>query len=162
MISTSRLWSFPSNRKSLAGKQLLQRKDALRYLRLKKWKFGSAVKLRSNGPSFHEFRPRFTLFPVVGTGRIDVARGLVSASVVSRIVAANSSRIKGPDEAIVSVHSIAAEIFAKPRAVGTARLFEFHRPRSTSTNLERPQICPSHKSLEQGFTVIARDLCLCL
>ncbi|GBM21630.1 hypothetical protein AVEN_250733-1 [Araneus ventricosus] len=31
---------------------------------------------RSYGLSFHEFRPRFALFPIVGTGRIDVARGL--------------------------------------------------------------------------------------
>ncbi|GBN78061.1 hypothetical protein AVEN_227845-1 [Araneus ventricosus] len=34
------------------------------------------VKLRSNDLSFYEFRPKFALFPVVGTGRIDVARGL--------------------------------------------------------------------------------------
>ncbi|GBL85409.1 hypothetical protein AVEN_34598-1 [Araneus ventricosus] len=53
------------------------------------------VKLRSNCLSFHEFRPRFALFPIVGTGRIDVARGLVSGSVVSRVVVVNSSRIKG-------------------------------------------------------------------
>ncbi|GBM47489.1 hypothetical protein AVEN_153700-1 [Araneus ventricosus] len=52
-------------------------------------------KLRSNVLSFHKFRPRFTLFPVVGTGRIDVSRGLVSACVVSRVVAVNSSHIKG-------------------------------------------------------------------
>ncbi|GBL74602.1 hypothetical protein AVEN_235509-1 [Araneus ventricosus] len=37
---------------------------------------GVSIKLRSNGLSFHEFRPRFALFPAVGTGRIDVARGL--------------------------------------------------------------------------------------
>ncbi|GBO12678.1 40S ribosomal protein SA, partial [Araneus ventricosus] len=67
-----------------------------------------------------------------------MARGLVSASVVSRVVAVNSSRIKGklrPDGAIASVHSSAAEIFAKPRVVGKARLFEFHRPQSTSVYL---------------------------
>ncbi|GBN35794.1 hypothetical protein AVEN_204782-1 [Araneus ventricosus] len=52
-------------------------------------------KLRSNGLSFHEFRPRFVLFLVVGTRRIDVARGLVSGSVVSRVVAVSSSHIKG-------------------------------------------------------------------
>ncbi|GBL85831.1 hypothetical protein AVEN_63164-1 [Araneus ventricosus] len=52
-------------------------------------------KLRSNGLSFHEFRLRFALFPVVGIGRIDVARGFVSASVVSRVMAVNRSRIKG-------------------------------------------------------------------
>ncbi|GBM98557.1 hypothetical protein AVEN_186094-1 [Araneus ventricosus] len=53
------------------------------------------VKPRSYGLSFHEFRPRFALFPVVGTGRIGVARGLVSASVVSRFMAVNSSHSKG-------------------------------------------------------------------
>ncbi|GBN87506.1 hypothetical protein AVEN_180771-1 [Araneus ventricosus] len=68
------------------------------------------------------FRLRFALFPVVGTGRIDVTRGLVSASVVSRVVAINSSHIKGPDDAIASVHSRAAEIFAKSRAVGRVSL----------------------------------------
>ncbi|GBM36539.1 hypothetical protein AVEN_46015-1 [Araneus ventricosus] len=107
--------------------------------------------LRSNGLYFHRFRPRFALFPAVGTGRIDVARGLVSASVVSRGVAVNSSRIKESDGAIVSVHSSAAEIFAKPRAVGTARMFEFHRPWTTSANLVRLEVQPSHMPLEQGF-----------
>ncbi|GBN82353.1 hypothetical protein AVEN_173982-1, partial [Araneus ventricosus] len=38
-----------------------------------------SVKLRSNGLSFHRFRPRIALFPVVGTGKIDVTCGLVSA-----------------------------------------------------------------------------------
>ncbi|GBO21435.1 hypothetical protein AVEN_61385-1 [Araneus ventricosus] len=44
--------------------------------------------------SFRKFRPRFALFPVFGTGRINVVCGLVSASVVSRVVAVNSSHIK--------------------------------------------------------------------
>ncbi|GBL74333.1 hypothetical protein AVEN_235314-1 [Araneus ventricosus] len=110
------------------------------------------LKLRSNGLSFHKFRPRFALFPVLGPGRIDVARGLVSASVVSRVMAVNRSRIIRPDGAIASVHSSAAEIFAKPRAVGTVRLFEFNRPQSTSTNLERLEIWRSHTPLEQGFS----------
>ncbi|GBM59208.1 hypothetical protein AVEN_60405-1 [Araneus ventricosus] len=35
-----------------------------------------ALKPRSYGLSFHEFRPLFALFPIFGTGRIDVARGL--------------------------------------------------------------------------------------
>ncbi|GBM86870.1 hypothetical protein AVEN_124747-1 [Araneus ventricosus] len=52
------------------------------------------IKPRSYGLSFHEFRPRFALFPVVGTGRIDVARGLVSTPVVSRVMAVNSSHVK--------------------------------------------------------------------
>ncbi|GBM05373.1 hypothetical protein AVEN_268518-1 [Araneus ventricosus] len=111
-----------------------------------------ALKLRSNGLSFHRFRPRFALFPVVGMGRIDATRGLVSTSVVSRVVVVNSSDIKGPDGAIASVHSNAAEIFPKPRAVRMAHLLEFHRPQSTSTNLERLEVWPGHTPLEQGFT----------
>ncbi|GBN66990.1 hypothetical protein AVEN_127352-1 [Araneus ventricosus] len=55
----------------------------------------SSVKPRSYGLFFDEFRPRFTLLPVVGTGRIELARGLVSASVASRVMAVNSSHIKG-------------------------------------------------------------------
>ncbi|GBN37529.1 hypothetical protein AVEN_56825-1 [Araneus ventricosus] len=50
------------------------------------------LKLRSNGLSSQEFRPRFTLFPVIGTGRIDVARGFVSAYVVSCVVTARASK----------------------------------------------------------------------
>ncbi|GBN09672.1 hypothetical protein AVEN_50399-1 [Araneus ventricosus] len=76
----------------------------------------------------------------------------LSASLVSRVMAVNSSRIKGPDDAIASVHSSIAEIFAKPRAVGTARLFEFHRPHVR--NLVRLEIWPSHTPLEQGLTFI--------
>ncbi|GBN38172.1 hypothetical protein AVEN_160451-1 [Araneus ventricosus] len=110
-----------------------------------------SVKLRSNGLYFHRFCPQFALFPVVGKGRIDVARGLVIESVVSRVVGVSSSHIKGPDGAIASVHSNTVGIFAKPRAVGTARLFEFHRPKSTSANLERLEDCPTHSPLEQGL-----------
>ncbi|GBN40517.1 hypothetical protein AVEN_125490-1 [Araneus ventricosus] len=86
-------------------------------------------------------------------GRIDVARGLVSASVVSRVVAVNSSHIKGSDGASASVHSIAAERFAKPRAVGTARLFGIPPTTFHSTQVERP----SHRSSEQGFTKSHKD-----
>ncbi|GBM15880.1 hypothetical protein AVEN_258425-1 [Araneus ventricosus] len=46
----------------------------------------ASLKLRSISLSFHELRPWFALFPVVGTGRIDVACGLVSASVASRVM----------------------------------------------------------------------------
>ncbi|GBM59617.1 hypothetical protein AVEN_218929-1 [Araneus ventricosus] len=95
-----------------------------------------SIKLRSKDLSFHRFHPRIAFFPVVGTGRIDVARGLVSESVVSSVGALNRSHIKGPNAAIASVHSSSLEIFAKPCAVGTARLFEFHRLQSTSANLE--------------------------
>ncbi|GBL89396.1 hypothetical protein AVEN_225908-1 [Araneus ventricosus] len=51
--------------------------------------------LRSYGLSFHEFHPRFALCPIVEIGRIDVARGLASASVVSRVMVVKSSHIKG-------------------------------------------------------------------
>ncbi|GBM12014.1 hypothetical protein AVEN_256099-1 [Araneus ventricosus] len=53
----------------------------------------------SYGLSFHEFRPRFALFPVVGTGRNNVAREIVSAFVVSRVMAVNSTHVKGGGEA---------------------------------------------------------------
>ncbi|GBN81882.1 hypothetical protein AVEN_257653-1 [Araneus ventricosus] len=63
------------------------------------------LKLRSYELSFHEFRPRFALFPVVGTGRIDVGRGLVSTSVFSRVIVVNSSHTKGRGSAqTASVH----------------------------------------------------------
>ncbi|GBN12723.1 hypothetical protein AVEN_172014-1 [Araneus ventricosus] len=35
-----------------------------------------SIKLLSNGLSFHEFRPRVALFPIVRTERLDVARGI--------------------------------------------------------------------------------------
>ncbi|GBM54297.1 hypothetical protein AVEN_90479-1 [Araneus ventricosus] len=44
---------------------------------------------------FHEFRPRFALFPFFRRGRVYVASGLVSASVVSHVIVVNSSHIKG-------------------------------------------------------------------
>ncbi|GBM92666.1 hypothetical protein AVEN_251400-1 [Araneus ventricosus] len=85
------------------------------------------------------------VIPCSRTERIHVARGLVGASVVSRVVAVNSSDITGGRSGqAASVHS-----FAKLRAVGTARLFEFHRPQSTNTNLEA---WPSHTPSEQGFS----------
>ncbi|GBL77564.1 hypothetical protein AVEN_41928-1 [Araneus ventricosus] len=43
--------------------------------------------------------------------------GRVSASVFSCVVAVNSLHIKGPDGTIASIHSSAAEIFAKPSGV---------------------------------------------
>ncbi|GBM58593.1 hypothetical protein AVEN_166984-1 [Araneus ventricosus] len=55
----------------------------------------ATLKLRSYGLSFYKLRPRFALLPVVGTGKIDVVRGLVSASVVARDVEVNGSHVKG-------------------------------------------------------------------
>ncbi|GBO05759.1 hypothetical protein AVEN_188738-1 [Araneus ventricosus] len=52
-------------------------------------KISTNFKLPSYGLSFHEFRPRFVLFPIIETGRIEVARGLVSASVASRVMPVN-------------------------------------------------------------------------
>ncbi|GBN97292.1 hypothetical protein AVEN_6377-1 [Araneus ventricosus] len=91
------------------------------------------LKLRSNSLSFHEFRSRYSLSS-------ERKEGLVRGYVVSRVIAANISRIKGPDGAIASVHSNAAEIFEKKCDVGTVRLFEFNRPQSRSKNLV---VCPS-------------------
>ncbi|GBM10740.1 hypothetical protein AVEN_215890-1 [Araneus ventricosus] len=76
---------------------------------------------------------------------------------VSRDVAVNSLHIKETDGGIASIPSSAAEIFAKPRAVGTASLFEFHRPQSTSANIKRLEIRPSHTPLEHGFTIPRTD-----
>ncbi|GBM40772.1 hypothetical protein AVEN_157911-1 [Araneus ventricosus] len=53
------------------------------------------LKPLSYGQSYQEFRPRFLLFPIIETARIDVTRGLVSASAASRVVAVNSLHIKG-------------------------------------------------------------------
>ncbi|GBN55515.1 Glutamate receptor-interacting protein 2 [Araneus ventricosus] len=79
----------------------------------------ACLKLRSYGLPFHEFRPRFVLFPFVGTGRIDVALGLVSAAVVSSVMVVNSSHVKGRlSGQTASVHpfnSSAAERFPKPQ-----------------------------------------------
>ncbi|GBN01304.1 hypothetical protein AVEN_240021-1 [Araneus ventricosus] len=113
------------------------------------------LKLRLDSLSFHEFRQRFVLFPIDGTGRIEVVRGLVSSSVVSRVMAINSSHVKGegewPDGVNASVHSRAAERFAKPCAVGTARLVGIapttvhkYEPRATRG-------LPSRTPWQQGF-----------
>ncbi|GBM39598.1 hypothetical protein AVEN_201582-1 [Araneus ventricosus] len=53
------------------------------------------LKLRSYGLPFHESSLWFQLFHIVGTGRTDEARGLVRASVVSYVMAVNSSHVKG-------------------------------------------------------------------
>ncbi|GBO22484.1 hypothetical protein AVEN_170611-1 [Araneus ventricosus] len=52
------------------------------------------VKPRTHDKITHRFRLRCVLLPAVGTGRFDIIRGLVRASVVSRLVAVNSSNIK--------------------------------------------------------------------
>ncbi|GBN39158.1 hypothetical protein AVEN_117840-1 [Araneus ventricosus] len=85
-----------------------------------------------------------------------MASGLVSASVFSRVVAVNSSHVKGgewPDGVSASVHWSAAEIFAKLRAVEKKipRLFEFHRSHSTSTNIEPLKVWTSQMPSEQGL-----------
>ncbi|GBO25544.1 hypothetical protein AVEN_164269-1 [Araneus ventricosus] len=60
----------------------------------------------------------------------------------------HQKKVEKQDGAITSIQS---EIFAKPCAVRTARLFD--RPQSTSTNLERLEVWPSHTPLEQGLTI---------
>ncbi|GBM43297.1 hypothetical protein AVEN_220825-1 [Araneus ventricosus] len=52
------------------------------------------LKPRTHDQITHRFRLRYALLPAMGTGRFDVARGLVRASVVSRLVAVKSSNIK--------------------------------------------------------------------
>ncbi|GBO18576.1 hypothetical protein AVEN_119416-1 [Araneus ventricosus] len=54
----------------------------------------SILKGRTHDQITHRFRPRCVSFPVIGTGRLDVARGLVRASAVSRVVAVNRSNIE--------------------------------------------------------------------
>ncbi|GBM16305.1 hypothetical protein AVEN_194046-1 [Araneus ventricosus] len=78
------------------------------------------LKLRSYSLSFHEFRPRYVLFPIVGTERIAVARGLVSASVASRVMAVNSLHVKGGgSDQTASVHPFTRALPRDlPRLVG--------------------------------------------
>ncbi|GBN86421.1 hypothetical protein AVEN_72689-1 [Araneus ventricosus] len=64
---------------------------------------------------------------------------------------AHERKGKWADGVSASVLSRAAEIFAKTRAVGTARLFESHRPQSTRTNLQRLEVWPSYTPPEQGL-----------
>ncbi|GBM38163.1 hypothetical protein AVEN_48495-1 [Araneus ventricosus] len=104
-----------------------------------------SIKPRSYGLSFHEFRPRFALFPIVGTRRIDVARGLVSVSVVSRVMAVNSSHVKGGRSGQTA--SVLLFTRALPRDLPSHTQWErrdcleFHRPQYTSTNLKRLEVC---------------------
>ncbi|GBN94195.1 hypothetical protein AVEN_10036-1 [Araneus ventricosus] len=62
-----------------------------RFFLFRRW----GIKPRSHDQITHRFRPRLAFFPVVGTKRFYGARGFVSASVVSRVVAVNSSDNKG-------------------------------------------------------------------
>ncbi|GBN84866.1 hypothetical protein AVEN_133146-1 [Araneus ventricosus] len=104
----------------------------------------TCVKPRSYDLSFHEFRPRFASLPVVRTGRIDVICGLVSASVISRVMAVNSSHVKGGGVARgrQCIHSLerCREICQATyrRNGATVRNSTHH---SLSTNLEQPEVC---------------------
>ncbi|GBM03794.1 RNA-directed DNA polymerase from mobile element jockey [Araneus ventricosus] len=108
------------------------------------------LKPRSYGLSFHEFRLRFALFPIVGIERIDVARGLVNASVVSRFMAVNSSHIKGRESGqTASLHLFSR---ALPSDFPTERLVGI--PPTTIHKYE-PRLTrgfPSHAPWEQGLT----------
>ncbi|GBO28312.1 hypothetical protein AVEN_242234-1 [Araneus ventricosus] len=67
-------------------------------------------------------------------------------------MAVNNSHVKGGGSSqTASIHLSAAQRFAKQRR----DLSEFHRPQSTSTNLERLEVLPSHTPWEQGFMFIA-------
>ncbi|GBL69406.1 hypothetical protein AVEN_11667-1 [Araneus ventricosus] len=76
----------------LIGKQI---KHRVKLSKIDKSGCKQMLKSRSYGLSFLEFRPLFAISNVVGTERIDMTRGLVSVSVVSRVMAVNSSHVKG-------------------------------------------------------------------
>ncbi|GBN31982.1 hypothetical protein AVEN_131560-1 [Araneus ventricosus] len=80
---------------------------------------------------------------------MDGARGLVSASVVSRVMAVNSSHVKGRGSGQTASLDQFTRALPRSRVVGRARLFGFHRSQSTSTNLERLEVWPSHTPSEQ-------------
>ncbi|GBM14940.1 hypothetical protein AVEN_116593-1 [Araneus ventricosus] len=96
------------------------------------------------------FRPLFTFSSVVGTGKIDVTHGLVSASAVSCVMAVNSSHVKaGWSVQTVSVHPF---IRALPRDCS-----EFQRLQSTSTNLQRLEIYQASRRTVVQFRFLARQ-----
>ncbi|GBL67035.1 hypothetical protein AVEN_77076-1 [Araneus ventricosus] len=63
----------------------------------------------------------------------------------------NGASVRIPPTSVHKCEPRATRSVAKPHAVGTARLFEFHRPHSTNVNLERLEDWPSHTPLLQGF-----------
>ncbi|GBO08439.1 hypothetical protein AVEN_55129-1 [Araneus ventricosus] len=76
-------------------------------------------------------------------------------------MAVNSSHVKGgewPDGVGASVHSSAAERFAKPRTVGTVRLVRI--PPTTVHKLEprATRGLPSHTPWEQGLRIYTLNL----
>ncbi|GBN72598.1 hypothetical protein AVEN_95480-1 [Araneus ventricosus] len=72
------------------------------------------------------------------------------ASVASRVMAASKeSRAARRHQCLRERYRDICK--ATRRAVGTARLFQFNRPHSTSTNLVRLEVWPSHTPLEQGL-----------
>ncbi|GBO26066.1 hypothetical protein AVEN_24910-1 [Araneus ventricosus] len=102
------------------------------------------VKPRSYGLSFHEFRPRFALFPIVGTERIDVALPLVSASAVSRIMAVNSSHVKGDRSGqMASANPLTRALtrdLASHAPLERRDWSEFHQSQIASTNPARLEV----------------------
>ncbi|GBM02868.1 hypothetical protein AVEN_89397-1, partial [Araneus ventricosus] len=80
------------------------------------------------------------LFLVVGTGRIEVACWIVSASVASRVMEVNSSHVKGGGSGqTASMHPFTRALSRDLTSHGgweRLEWSEFHRPQSTSTNLE--------------------------
>ncbi|GBL90264.1 hypothetical protein AVEN_130369-1 [Araneus ventricosus] len=117
--------------------------------------FVLSLKLRSNCLSFHELHLWFALFLVVGTGRIDVARGLGSASVVSRIIAVNSSRMIGR----VSGQTASVHLFTRalPRDFHRRNGAKFGIPPTTINEYE-PRGLLSHTQSEQGFWSIVPEM----
>ncbi|GBO05713.1 hypothetical protein AVEN_145228-1 [Araneus ventricosus] len=98
-----------------------------------------SFKLRSYGLSFQEFRPLFALFTIVGTGRIDMDRGFVSVSVVSRVMAVNISHSEGRDSGqTASVHPFTRALPRYlPRNGATVQNSTDHTPQVRTSNDSR-------------------------
>ncbi|GBO07592.1 hypothetical protein AVEN_239893-1, partial [Araneus ventricosus] len=87
---------------------------------------------------------------------MEFTHGLVSASAVSRVMAVNSSHVKGGGRGqAASEHPFTRGL---PRDLPSHASLErrdwseFHRPQSTSSNLERVWVLPSHTPWEQAQT----------
>ncbi|GBN56367.1 hypothetical protein AVEN_173546-1 [Araneus ventricosus] len=106
----------------------------------------------SNGLSFRELRRRFALLPAVGTRRIDVDCGLVSASVVSRVVTINSSRIKEARRRHCIRSLERSRDICKSTRLRNGTSVRISQ--SKNANLERLESWSRHTPLEQVFSVL--------
>ncbi|GBM31244.1 hypothetical protein AVEN_223442-1 [Araneus ventricosus] len=107
----------------------------------------------SYGLSFHELHTQFALFFAVGTGRIDEARGLVSPSVVSRLMAVNRSYIKGgcgQTRQCIRSFERCQEICQATRH-GNGAIGRNSIEQSTNKNLERFEVCQATRRRNKAF-----------